>query len=301
LNDRTNFAKIRREKTLGSPNEKFKSDANHHANTNIHNTAIPLASMSTKNLLNSLDEKIMHGKIDSTTTESSSSAAVAPVAAPTNTTTAMPPGPLVNREENMKRINRGFSARRYLRILTKNWDQSLLDKFILDGKIKAENLYEKNDRSFKRKFVEDDLSMWPQSYRFDPTWTNTNVDMRGYKFLRVQEFGKAKRFYQHAHPPTYLPFVDKKKTMTMYDELLDRDERLNKIVADDMESEEVAQHFAKIDPIKIFDENQNEINYKNLNIDEKQEVLAELLFHSVLNNIKNQRTVLEFNFLMLEI
>jgi hypothetical protein len=227
--------------------------------------------MSTQNLLNTLDEQIIHSKDAETT----STSAVQPVILSSSGATgpAQQPGAgptSVSRDENMRRINRGFSARRYLRILTKNWDQNLLDKFISDGKIKAENLYEKNAKSHKRKFVEDDLSLWPQSYRFDPSWTNTNVDMRGYKFLRVQEYGRAKRFYN---------------------DMLDRDERLKKIVASDMESDEVVQHFAKIDPIKIFDENQNEINYKNLNMDEKQEVLAELLFHSVLNNIKNQRTV----------
>ena len=57
------------------------------------------------------------------------------------------------------------------------------------------------------------------------------------------------------------------------------------------EEQEIINQFKKIDPIRIYDTQQNEINYGNLNMEEKQEVLAELLFHSVLNNIKNQRTV----------
>jgi len=35
-----------------------------------------------------------------------------------------------------KRIQRGFSAKRYLNNLTKNWDQSVLDTFVNEGKIK---------------------------------------------------------------------------------------------------------------------------------------------------------------------
>jgi hypothetical protein len=88
----------------------------------------------------------------------------------------------------LKRINRGLSARRYLRNLTKNWDQSLLDSFILDGKISEETVYERDDKSLKRKRVDDDLSLKPQAYRFDKTWINATVDMRSYKFLRAQDF-----------------------------------------------------------------------------------------------------------------
>ena len=142
--------------------------------------------MSTQNLLNSLDDTIMKNMGGATTA----------VAAANVTNSTHSVSNAATRENNtvpIKRINRGFSARKYLRILTKNWDQSLLDKFVSDGKIKPNSLYEKNAKSFKRKLVEDDLSLWPQSYRFDSSWTMGNVDMRGYKFVRVREFGPNER------------------------------------------------------------------------------------------------------------
>lgn len=90
----------------------------------------------------------------------------------------------------LKRINRGLSARRYLRNLTKNWDQNLLDSFISDGKLNERNVYEKDENSLKRKRVaEDDLSLLrPLAYRFDQTWLSATVDMRSYKFLKAQDF-----------------------------------------------------------------------------------------------------------------
>ena len=42
------------------------------------------------------------------------------------------------------------------------------------------------------------------------------------------------------------------------------------------------------DPIKIYDQKQSEISYKQLSQMEKEKVLSELLFQSALNNIKKQ-------------
>lgn len=226
----------------------------------------PVTTLSTQNLLSSLD-----AKLSNSTNEPMSGDKVA-----TN-------GP---EEARMKTINRGFSAKRYLRVLTKNWDQSLLDKFISDGKIKPESVYEKNsnNKSYKRKLAEDDLSMWPQSYRFDPSWTQSTVDMRSYKFLRVQEYGpnsRSSRKKAAVKSRTKVPTVG-----------LIHDEDENDPYGSDNDDMMVKHQFSKIDPIKIYDENANEINYKNLNLEQKEEVLAELLFHSVLNNLKSQRTVI---------
>lgn len=88
----------------------------------------------------------------------------------------------------LKRINRGYSARRYLRNLTKNWDQDLLDNFISDGKLNEDTVYEKTKKASKRKRVEDDLTILPQAYTFDQSWVTAAVSMKGYKFLKVQDF-----------------------------------------------------------------------------------------------------------------
>lgn len=89
---------------------------------------------------------------------------------------------------SFKRINRGYSARRYLRNLTKNWDQNLLDSFIMDGKLTEDTIYERDVKSSKKKRLEDDLSLRPQAYRFDKSWINATVDMRSYKFMKAQDF-----------------------------------------------------------------------------------------------------------------
>ena len=93
-------------------------------------------------------------------------------------------------DKNLLRINRGLSAKRYLNNLTKHWDQSVLDTFISDGKIKPPADTSKSDerKSSKRKHIDDDLTVWPQAYRFDSNWSAGTVDMRSYRFLKAQDF-----------------------------------------------------------------------------------------------------------------
>jgi hypothetical protein len=188
-----------------------------------------------------------------------------------------------------RRVNRGFSARRYLRILTKNWDQDLLEKFLHDGKIKHESLFEKkSERSFnnrKRKLLDDDLSLWPQSYRFD---SNANLiatfNLRKYKFLRVQEYGIARRINDEK----------RKYFMMKHENIMEK----NETAFDNADETEVlfenlaAQNqIEQPNRIKIFDDNSNEIDYKNMDITKKEEVLAEILFQCTLKNIQNQNLV----------
>lgn len=95
----------------------------------------------------------------------------------------------------MQRINRGLSAKRYLNNLTKHWDQNVLETFISDGKIKpsdAANQATNERKSSKRKHVDDDLTVWPQAYRFDPNWSTAAVDMRSYRFVKAQDFNLSK-------------------------------------------------------------------------------------------------------------
>lgn len=109
-------------------------------------------------------------------------------------------------DSKLRRINRGYSARRYLRSLTKNWDQNLLDSFISDGKLNEDTVYEINknthfynnsnnlNKHFKRKRVEDDLTILPQAYAFDQNWISTTVDMKSYKFVKAQDFNLSKAY-----------------------------------------------------------------------------------------------------------
>ena len=79
-------------------------------------------------------------------------------------------------DTKVKKVNRGYSARRYVRNLTKNWDQNLLDTFISDGKLHPTTVYgnnsnnnnsEANTNAFKKRRISDDLTVWPQAYKFD--------------------------------------------------------------------------------------------------------------------------------------
>lgn len=49
---------------------------------------------------------------------------------------------------------------------------------------------------------------------------------------------------------------------------------------------------ARTEPIKIYDpQHQSQVDYKSLATEEKEKVLSELLFHSALNNIRQQNLV----------
>ena len=89
----------------------------------------------------------------------------------------------------LKKINRGFSARRYVNNLTKNWDQDLLDKFISNGKINKNTIYDRSEKETKRKRV-DDLTVMPQVYRLDRTGLNELNSHRVYKFIKSQDLLK---------------------------------------------------------------------------------------------------------------
>ena len=100
-------------------------------------------------------------------------------------------------DKKLQRINRGLSAKRYLNNLTKHWDQSVLDTFISDGKIKPTDTSASKDerKSSKRKHIDDDLTVWPQAYRFDSNWSAGTVDMRSYRFLKAQDFNLSKGLF----------------------------------------------------------------------------------------------------------
>ena len=164
---------------------------------------------------------------------------------------------------DLKRINRGFSARRYLRSLTKNWDQDVLDTFISDGKLTEDTVYEK--KASKRKRVEDDLSILPQAYTFDPSWVSSAVDIKNLQLLKLNELNSTNQ-----------------EAFTF---------KLNNKPIVETENK---------DQIKIYNK-LGEVSYKTLDQNDKQKVLSELLFHSVLNNINKHRIVnfLHFRFCLI--
>ena len=169
-------------------------------------------------------------------------------------------------ETKLKRIQRGFSAKRYLNNLTKYWDQNVLDTFISDGKIK--NVEKKKDKLLKRK-IEDDLTHWPQAYRIDQNWAYSAIDMKSYKFLKSNEFN-----------PNYL---SSRKADFKGEKQYSRLDSYNSLEnVNDLES---PLKRIKNDPIKIYNQNQEEVSYKMLDPVEKERVLSELLFHSAMNNI----------------
>lgn len=155
-------------------------------------------------------------------------------------------------QTNLKKINRGYSARRYLRNLTKNWDQNLLDTFISDGKLNEEIVYEKNASSRKR--AEEDLTDLPQAYTFDQNWVSASIDIKSFNFLKLNDFTSDKR--------GSFQFKIKRKSS---------------------ENDK--------DPIKIFKKDEEEVSYDLLEQSDKEKVLTDLLFHSVINNINHHQIV----------
>ena len=93
--------------------------------------------------------------------------------------------------KKMASVKRGFSAKRYLRNLTKHWDQKLLDTFITNGKINAATIYESNERMNKRRRLSDELSMWPTAYKFDKSWISATIDMKTYRFIKANRLDSA--------------------------------------------------------------------------------------------------------------
>jgi hypothetical protein len=95
----------------------------------------------------------------------------------------------------LKRINRGYSARRYLSNWTKNWDQKLLNNLIKDGKISEETIFEQNIvNKQKKKRLNDDLSAIPPAYRIHRHWLFTPGNLKGYRFFKVQDYYLTKTF-----------------------------------------------------------------------------------------------------------
>jgi len=186
-----------------------------------------------------------------------------------------------------KRIQRGFSAKRYLNNLTKNWDQSVLDTFVTEGKIK--NL-DKPVTGQKRK-LSHDLSLWPQAYRIDQNWAAAAVDMKSYKFVKANEFNISEsRMYgqfEQKHEQQKENFVNLKFASGLESyQSVDDDERPYVPNAKKTKAGRKEEEFVGLpDPIKVFDADQNEIMYKNLDLGEKEKVLSQLLFHSAMNNI----------------
>ncbi len=198
-------------------------------------------------------------------------------------------------DKKLLRINRGLSAKRYLNNLTKHWDQNVLDTFISDGKIKPTDTSNKNERkSSKRKHIDDDLTVWPQAYRFDSNWSAGTVDMRSYRFLKAQDFNLSKGWVFFVLRSLNI-FINETSKFNWTKLFLDdpRIETSIKYNSNEELDKPSKRKSARTEPIKIYDpqHQSHEVDYKSLATEEKEKVLSELLFHSALNNIKQQNLV----------
>lgn len=102
---------------------------------------------------------------------------------------------LQSQDIRLKRINRGYSARRYLSNWTKHWDQKLLNNLVKDGKINEETIYEPNvSHKHKKKRLNDDLSAIPPAYRIHRHWLFTPGNLKGYRFFKLQDYYLTKMF-----------------------------------------------------------------------------------------------------------
>lgn len=141
-------------------------------------TLLSIITRSTRSLLNDEIEKT--GLIESSQNEFQESIQPQP------TDSSIP-------ATRLRRIRRGLSARHYLRNLTKNWDQTLLESFVKDGKLNRDEI-EFNGNSSLTSTDDLSLSLPPLAYRFDQSWMSAAVDMRSYKFVRAQDFDPTRGF-----------------------------------------------------------------------------------------------------------
>jgi hypothetical protein len=101
-----------------------------------------------------------------------------------------------------KRINRGFSARRYLSNWTRHWDEKLLDNLIKKGKLNEDTIYETKSNRPKRKRLNDDLSAIPPVYRINRNWLHSTGDLDGYKFFKGTDHNSETFFCGKLQPKT---------------------------------------------------------------------------------------------------
>lgn len=188
--------------------------------------------------------------------------------------------------KEFKKIQRGFSAKRYLNDLTKHWDQNVLQTFVTDGKIKN---VEKPTAS-KRKMSED-LTKWPQAYRVEQNWAQTAIDMKGYKFLKASEFGvgggsqsKLERRTRDKYEARKEEHLSEQRfsALDSYQSMAD-DEGAFK-PAGGKKAKTLAKGTEE-DPIKVYTADEKELIYSKLDLDEKEAVLSTLLYNSAMKNI----------------
>lgn len=184
-------------------------------------------------------------------------------------------------------IHRGFSARRYVNNLTKNWDQDVLDKFISNGKINEQTIYDRNNKMIKeakRKRI-DDLTQFPQAYKLDRSLLSELNSNRMYKFIKIDHSFNS----QSNEGNTQL--ASNNNLTKRGDEATDANLSTRTIKS-------TKPKVVNLDSIKIIDKNSTELNYKVLNANEKRKVLSDLLYQSAVSNIiKNQ--IVNFHYLCL--
>ena len=109
--------------------------------------------------------------------------------------------------------------------------------------------------------------------------------MKGYKFLKANEFNiSTTRKYGH-----YDQKHEDYKNDHAMNQKFNHLDSYNSI--EDDEKPYKPKKKRQADPIKIYDENSDEVSYRNLENDEKEKVLSQLLFHSAMNNILEMVTI----------
>ncbi len=133
------------------------------------------------------------------------------------------------------------------------------------------------------------MSIWPQAYRIDQNWATAAVDMKSYKFVKANEFNISEsrmhgQFDQKHEVQKSEHLINMKFDSGMHSyQSVEDDEQ--SYIPNAKKTKAAPVKTVVPDAIKVYDSNQNEINYKDLEMNEKEKVLSELLFHSAMNNI----------------
>jgi hypothetical protein len=198
--------------------------------------------------------------------------------------------------EDLSMMNRGFSARRYVNTLTKNWDQGILDKFISSGKIKnggggfggidRTKSYDDEAKEMKRKRL-DDLTQLPQAYKLERNLINELNSNRTYKFIKIDHSTTTSATVAAATATTPTTPMNNHVRISPKSAVIDLPVEQQPNSGNRSRQQ---QKFLNLDSIKVIDKNSAaEVNYRGLNMNEKRKVLSDLLYQSAVNNImKNQ-------------
>ncbi|VDI41387.1 Hypothetical predicted protein [Mytilus galloprovincialis] len=160
-----------------------------------------------------------------------------------------------------RQIRPGFSAKRYLSLWTKSWDDNVLGKVISKGYLTEKSLFYYNPLNpHLQRRLNDDMSHFPAPYKLMRSMLMSPGSLSGYTFYRV------------------------------------RPESAETVVTPEQQPERTPSQMGSIKVISTKDGVQKEVSYSTLDKVAQEEVLTDLLVKSAVHYaMKKQQELMEGN------